>query len=180
MKSIRTKELDFGLKREYNFDTENCPQQELDKALQTFYVQPLRVSFLLYTLYTYYKRTINIVTNNFQVSRGAECIMISKKFFMEHANALTKRWLRLNVSIMVLLRRIFTCLPQLFATKGTLNSYECKFFAESLFKFQTLVSQGRSVKWRPGGGALFIFSSLTHRVPWTLTESSHNISHLKV
>lgn len=37
---------------------------------------------------------------NFQVSRGAECIMISKKFFMEHANALTKRWLRLNVSIM--------------------------------------------------------------------------------
>lgn len=37
---------------------------------------------------------------NFQVSRGAECIMISKKFFTEHANALTKRWLRLNVSIM--------------------------------------------------------------------------------
>ncbi|XP_028400761.1 uncharacterized protein LOC114523886 isoform X2 [Dendronephthya gigantea] len=31
------------------------------------------------------------------VSRGAECIMISKKFFIEHANALTKRWIRLNV-----------------------------------------------------------------------------------
>ncbi|XP_046853521.1 cyclic nucleotide-binding domain-containing protein 2-like isoform X2 [Xenia sp. Carnegie-2017] len=31
------------------------------------------------------------------VSRGAECVMISKKFFMEHANAFTKRWIRLNV-----------------------------------------------------------------------------------
>jgi hypothetical protein len=42
-----------------------------------------------------------MMTYNFQVSRGAECIMISNKFFMEHANALTKRWVRLNVSVTV-------------------------------------------------------------------------------
>ncbi|XP_032223288.2 cyclic nucleotide-binding domain-containing protein 2 isoform X2 [Nematostella vectensis] len=31
------------------------------------------------------------------VSRGAECIMISKKFFMAHAGDLTKKWIRHNI-----------------------------------------------------------------------------------
>jgi len=31
------------------------------------------------------------------VSRGAECVMISKKFFMNQASELTKKWIRHNV-----------------------------------------------------------------------------------
>ena len=34
-----------------------------------------------------------------QVSRGAECVMISKKFFINQASELTKKWIRHNVSI---------------------------------------------------------------------------------
>ena len=34
-----------------------------------------------------------------QVSRGAECVMISKKFFLSQASELTKKWIRHNVSI---------------------------------------------------------------------------------
>lgn len=32
-----------------------------------------------------------------QVSNGAECIMLSKKFFMDHANELVKHMIRMHV-----------------------------------------------------------------------------------
>ena len=36
-----------------------------------------------------------------QVSRGSECVMISKKFFINQASELTKKWIRHNVSIIL-------------------------------------------------------------------------------
>ena len=33
-----------------------------------------------------------------QVSRGAECVMVSKKLFTSNASDLTKKWIRHNVS----------------------------------------------------------------------------------
>ena len=39
---------------------------------------------------------------HFQVSRGAECVMISKKFFINQASELTKKWIRHNVSYHIL------------------------------------------------------------------------------
>lgn len=41
-----------------------------------------------------------------QVSRGAECVMISKKFFITQASELTKKWIRHNVSIISFPRTI--------------------------------------------------------------------------
>ena len=38
-KGLTGKSTNFSLKREYYVDIENCPQKELDKAIQKFYVE---------------------------------------------------------------------------------------------------------------------------------------------
>ena len=79
-----------------------------------------------------------MMTYNFQVSRGAECIMISKKFFMEHANALTKRWIRLNVSVTVPLVKAHFHICD--------NSYERARFISSLNSYDLRTLQLNSAR----------------------------------